>query len=164
VSNVALSIIIRPLESGGEIAYAARVHASLRYLFDPHLNASTQPTSIEVDSELKMMERLWGKPEQLLIGAFIVGESHPPEPIGFHWATYNADATPRVAKIISLWVSPEKRNQGIATRLKLAGEVWAQSQNCSAIETSVHQSNRAMLEINHRQGFEPYRLILRKKL
>lgn len=63
-----------------------------------------------------------------------------------------------------LWVAERCRRQGVATRLKGMGEEWARSIGASFLSSNVLVGNAAMLELNHRLGYEDYRIQLRKRL
>lgn len=69
-----------------------------------------------------------------------------------------------IASVITLWVDPEYRRQGIATELKKRGETWAKSIGLEHIQTAVHESNMAMFELNQAQGYEVVQIKLRKKI
>ena len=69
-----------------------------------------------------------------------------------------------IASVITLWVDPDYRRQGIATELKKRGERWAIKAGLEHIQTSVHESNTTMLELNQDQGYEAVQIKLRKKL
>lgn len=69
-----------------------------------------------------------------------------------------------IASVITLWVDPDYRRQGIATELKKRGENWARNAGLEYIQTSVHESNMAMFELNQAQGYEVVQIKLRKKL
>lgn len=68
------------------------------------------------------------------------------------------------AHIAGLWVSERCRRRGIATRLKAMGEAWARSIGASFLNSNVLTGNERMLELNHKLGFEDYRINLRKRL
>ena len=50
--------------------------------------------------------------------------------------------------IITLWVSPQARGEGIGTSLKLRGEKWAKDLSLACLQTGVHPNNPQMLSIN----------------
>lgn len=66
--------------------------------------------------------------------------------------------------IITLWVSPSHRHQGIGRRLKEQGEKWAKELNLKYLETAVHLKNGRMLSINLRSGYEIVQHRMRKTL
>ncbi len=69
-----------------------------------------------------------------------------------------------VGSVISLWVHPEFRLQGIARNLKVRGEHWARSKGLVFLQTHVHVDNMRMLEVNRTNGYEVAYLNLRKPL
>ena len=72
---------------------------------------------------------------------------------------------PRVgAQVAGLWVAERWRRQGIARRLKLAGESWARGIGAEFINSNVLIDNHAMLSLNRALGFADYRINLRKRL
>lgn len=70
---------------------------------------------------------------------------------GFHWV----DKEGQAAHIKSLWVAESHRNSGLAAKLKSAGEAWAKSKQLKEMLTSVHFTNKRMLDINLKNGFAP---------
>lgn len=66
--------------------------------------------------------------------------------------------------IITLWVDPKFRSQGIANALKIRGETWARSNDITYLFTGVHPSNTAMMSLNERHGFSVNQINLRKNL
>jgi GNAT superfamily N-acetyltransferase len=66
--------------------------------------------------------------------------------------------------IITLWVSPLVRGNGVGTTLKLRAEKWAKYLSLSYLQTGVHTNNPQMLSINEKNGFSITQYTLRKKL
>lgn len=66
--------------------------------------------------------------------------------------------------IRTLWVHPELRRQGIARRLKQAGEEWARGRGAKAIVTQVHVTNKRMNALNEAMGFEATKIEYEKKI
>lgn len=89
--------------------------------------------------------------ENLVVGFHIVKKI--PYPPNFH-----------VGSIISLWVQPEHRGQGLAALMKSNAEKWARASGMIFMQTNVHKNNKRMLDINQSNGYEPTYLNLRKKL
>lgn len=76
---------------------------------------------------------------------------HNGEIFGFHWV----DKEGQAALIKSLWVAESHRHTGLAAALKSTGEGWAKSRQLKEMITSVHFTNKRMLDINIRNGFAP---------
>ncbi len=85
--------------------------------------------------------------------------------VGFHIVKIQKDLNGiRVGRIDTLWVRPENRNQGIAKTLKNRVESWAKSQGLKYLLTWVQASNKSMLEMNQKLGFEIVNYKMHKKL
>ncbi len=82
------------------------------------------------------------------------------EVIGFHWVDTEAPS----AHIKSLWIKETHRNKGLAAKMKAFGETWARKRSLTEMKTSVHFSNRRMLDINLENGFVPGFVSLTKPL
>jgi ribosomal protein S18 acetylase RimI-like enzyme len=63
-----------------------------------------------------------------------------------------------------LWISPEFRKKGIATELKKKIEKIAIDRGVKKIRTNVYSSNKTMLDLNLKLGYEITRYDLEKKL
>lgn len=85
--------------------------------------------------------------------------------IGFH-LIHKAPYPPefQIGIIATLWVDPNFRGKGIGSELKARGEKWARDRKLKFLQTGVHPSNVAMLDINKKSGFEIVQYSLRKKL
>lgn len=87
--------------------------------------------------------------------------------VGFHWMEIkdakNSPAS-KYASIISLWVDPAYRKNGVARALKTKGEEWARVSGAAYIETGVHHTNTRMLEFNKKSGFIPGNIQMIKDL
>lgn len=88
--------------------------------------------------------------QQLDRTLLLIAESNG-EISGFHWV----DKEGHAAQIKSLWVAESHRKSGLAATLKSAGEAWAKSRHLKEMVTSVHFTNKRMLDINLRNGFVP---------
>lgn len=66
--------------------------------------------------------------------------------------------------IITLWVDPECRGNGIATAIKQRAELWAKSNGLDHLQNGVHSNNEKMLSINKKSGFKIVQYTLKKKL
>lgn len=85
--------------------------------------------------------------------------------IGFHIVKKSPfPPSHTIANIISLWVHPDFRKQGIAKELKNRAEYWAKQGGMLWIQTHVHKSNARMLELNKSNGYEEIYISLRKTL
>lgn len=85
--------------------------------------------------------------------------------IGFHMIIkipYPPDIQAGI--ILSLWVDPLFRGQGIGRKLKGLGEQWAKQQGLTFLQTGVHPSNEQVLNMNRKSGFSIAQYTLRKRL
>jgi hypothetical protein len=57
-----------------------------------------------------------------------------------------------IGNIITLWVQPNFRNQGLAPGLKSRAEDWAKKGRMIFMQTNVHKDNKRMLKINESNG------------
>lgn len=69
-----------------------------------------------------------------------------------------------VATILSLWVSEDCRRQGVASRMKLAGEEWVKSLGLNKLNSSVYVANKKMQALNEKLGFKPLKIEYEKVL
>ena len=83
--------------------------------------------------------------------------------IGFIWFEILLK-NPEIAEIISLWIDPEFRKQGIATALKQELEIVAKDKGFKKIRTNVYSSNKSMLDLNLKLGYKIIRYDLEKEL
>ena len=85
--------------------------------------------------------------------------------VGFHLVK-KIPYTPNflIGSIITLWVHPDFRNIGIASKLKSRAEMWARENGLIFMQTNVHESNTRMLKINQSNGYIPAYINLRKIL
>lgn len=70
----------------------------------------------------------------------------------------------RACHIHVLWVDSSYRGQGIASELKKLGEAWAIENECSLIDSNVRVSNKGMVALNKKLGFQIVRYNFRKPL
>lgn len=63
-----------------------------------------------------------------------------------------------------IYVTPEYRGRGIATRLLTAAEGWAAERDCERIELSVNVENKAARGLYDDTGFQEKRLRLTKEI
>lgn len=64
----------------------------------------------------------------------------------------------------ALWVHPDQRGRGVATRLKELAETWARTQGSAFMDANVRVTNERMIALNTRMGYEVARLNFRKRL
>ncbi len=62
---------------------------------------------------------------------------------------------PREAQLISMWVDPATRGQGIAERLIRAVAEWARSRGCDDVYLFVQEPNVRARRLYERAGFQP---------
>lgn len=86
------------------------------------------------------------------------------EIVGLHILRRFEEGTLVGAHVAGLWVTERFRRQGVATELKRMGESWARSIGASFLNSNVLVGNTRMLELNHKLGYEDYRINLRKRL
>jgi ribosomal protein S18 acetylase RimI-like enzyme len=70
----------------------------------------------------------------------------------------------RVGFIEDISVVPSKRQQGVATKLLLNSLQWFQRQHLVEIQAAIWASNEASLSFFGKIGFEPFRLMMSKRL
>ncbi|TCZ79326.1 GNAT family N-acetyltransferase [Paenibacillus albiflavus] len=59
----------------------------------------------------------------------------------------------RFVEIFQLWVAPENRRTGIATKLKLKLEELAKTNNVNLIYTHTEERNKHVIELNEKLGY-----------
>lgn len=69
-----------------------------------------------------------------------------------------------IGNIISLWVHPNYRKQGLAAQLKSRAESWSKQDGMIFMQTNVHKDNSRMLKMNEDNGYEATYINLRKRL
>ncbi len=84
--------------------------------------------------------------------------------VGFHGIRRKTESKIEYGHIATLWVRPSERKKGIAKTLKEMGVKWARLHGLKFIQTASHVGNKRIIEINLKNGFEPYSMILRKKI
>jgi GNAT superfamily N-acetyltransferase len=134
------------LESDIELRRVAEIDMAIPPLFDP-----TFPYN-----ENMILERIeFYKNQHENNDFFELALDPSSQLIGFHIVKIQKDLNGiRVGRIDTLWVRPENRNQGIAKNLKYRAESWAKSQGLKYLFTWVQASNKNMLEMNQKLGFE----------
>ncbi|MCJ8010157.1 GNAT family N-acetyltransferase [Paenibacillus sp. KQZ6P-2] len=63
----------------------------------------------------------------------------------------------RFLEIFQLWVAPEYRRSGIATKLKLKLEELAKTNNVNLIYTHTEEKNKHVIELNEKLGYRKVR-------
>ncbi len=84
--------------------------------------------------------------------------------VGFHWVSVEDEGGETVARIESLWVDQRHRRKGIARELKRLGEAWLREHGAKRITTGVFYVNKAMIELNLKEGFTPWQVQMTKEL
>jgi len=64
----------------------------------------------------------------------------------------------------ALWVHPDHRGRGVATKLKELAETWARAMGSAFMDTNVRVANERMIALNTKMGYEVARLNFRKRL
>lgn len=129
----------------------AEIHESAPQQWLPNYVPETETISLRTEEFLKA--------SQVDRTLLLIAESNG-EISGFHWV----DTEGHAAHIKSLWVAESQRNSGLAAKLKIAGEAWAKSKQLNEMMTSVHFTNKRMLDINLRNGFTPGFVLMTKTL
>lgn len=81
--------------------------------------------------------------------------------VGFIWANRMDDKNK--VMIMSIYVTEEHRNKGIAKTLKEKLETWCGNEHVTEIHTTVHYKNINMIELNEKLGYEPGMVSMIKK-
>ncbi|GAB6109816.1 N-acetyltransferase family protein [Fusibacter bizertensis] len=83
--------------------------------------------------------------------------------IGFLWGNRELDHK-NTFMILSLYVENQYRNKGVASSLKTLLEKWCRSNEITTIETTVHYTNKKMIALNQKLGYEAGMVTMRKNL
>ena len=83
---------------------------------------------------------------------------------GFHWLSISSQRGEASGHIRSLWVDSAHRRKGIARELKRLGETWLRERGVKRVSTDVFYVNRAMIELNLKEGFTPWQVHMTKEL
>jgi len=98
---------------------------------------------------------------------YFVAENKSQEIIGFASASAiiipNSDA-PKVGKFLSTFVIPEYRKKGIGTSLYEHCAAWMTNLHVDYIEQAISPKNTDVLRRAEKEGFEPYMIILKKRV
>jgi RimJ/RimL family protein N-acetyltransferase len=86
------------------------------------------------------------------------------EIIGSHLLEIYPIDNKKSCHVHGLWINNKFRNNGIATKLKDMGEVWAKTQKCEIMDSNVDVTNNEMISLNKKLGYEIVRYNFRKNL
>lgn len=128
--------------------------AELDYKIPADLDPSWDPSQHPLKDRIEFYDKL--QEEDFFTVVF-----YQDQIVGFHILKKKHAKT---AGIVTLWVAPEMRKQGIAKVLKEMGKAWAKDHGFQFLETAVHVRNTRMLEINEESGFEVTSVNMRLKL
>lgn len=81
---------------------------------------------------------------------FIIVENEFKKIVGFHWVKGDLNE----ARVLSTWVDPNYRGQGLASKLKSEGENLIR-QKFSLVTSKVHKKNKRMIKLNLKFGYFP---------
>lgn len=123
-----------------ELAYrAARVHEGIPLAWDPLKIVSEQKVYLTA-------QKMMSNPNQI----FIVVEDELKKIIGFHWI--NGEQSE--ARVMSTWVELSYRGNGLASKLKNAGEELMR-RKFTLVSSKVHKKNEQMIRLNLKFGYLP---------
>ncbi len=92
-----------------------------------------------------------------------VSENTEKQITGFIWG-YKQRESADTVMILSLYVVEEYRKSGVASRLKSMLEEWCYEEKIKSIHTTVHYTNKKMITLNEKLGYEPGMLVMKKRL
>ncbi|MFC3851720.1 GNAT family N-acetyltransferase [Salinispirillum marinum] len=84
--------------------------------------------------------------------------------VGLHWVQIAEKSEPLHGNVLSLWVHPQFRQRGVATRLKTSAESWLSSNGVSEVRTQVYVANTKMMALNQKLGYQVTMVGMAKKL
>ncbi|MTI47919.1 GNAT family N-acetyltransferase [Sporosalibacterium faouarense] len=82
---------------------------------------------------------------------------------GFIWACKQEKPQDSVM-ILSLYITEDYRERGIATKLKILLEEWCKRECIKIIQTTVHYDNQNMISLNQKMGYNPGMVRMTKTL
>lgn len=82
---------------------------------------------------------------------------------GFIWAC-REEEVPYSILILSLYTTEKYRDHGVATNLKTMLEEWCRLEGIKTIESTVHYTNKRMIDINQKLGYVPEMVHMKKIL
>lgn len=74
--------------------------------------------------------------------------------VGLLWAKVDANDAARV-NLFQMWVAPECRGRGVASRLLDEALAWARSRGARVVHLGVNRANANVVRLYQRAGFEP---------
>ncbi|WMM23940.1 GNAT family N-acetyltransferase [Tissierella sp. MB52-C2] len=132
----------------------AKWHNLTPKLWRPDYKAST------ADIEETIQRILNTKKEDLFLA---ITEDDNENVQGFIWA-YKQEEPQNTVMILSLYVTENYREHGVATKLKTLLEEWCRIEGIKAIQTTVHYNNSNMLALNQKLGYMPGMVSMTKNL
>lgn len=82
---------------------------------------------------------------------FIAWKGH--EPVGIAAAIYDRNLGPATRQLISMWVAPDVRGEGVGERLVSRVKAWAQDAGIEVLQLEVTQGNIKARRLYERCGF-----------
>lgn len=84
--------------------------------------------------------------------------------VGFIWVDFRGPGYlgRKIGFVHYLYVSPEYRQHGLATRLKKIAEKVCRARGCDAVEGVVARQNKAMIKLNKKLGYKITRYVFSK--
>jgi ribosomal protein S18 acetylase RimI-like enzyme len=102
-----------------------------------------------------------GQPVGMILARFRDRQNEPPTEANLFLFCFLDDslfpADGRFCEIFQLWVQPEYRRQGLATRLKQTVEAETRCRGMQMIYTHTEVANAHVIELNLRLGYQPVR-------
>lgn len=152
-----MAIIYTPLNINDEteLRSAAYIHESTPQNWDPNYKVTDARVLFWVDylKNILTTEK-----------SFVLLAKDGSSVVGLHWLKMTEKFGKPCAYIESLWVHDDHRKSGVGSELKRQGEEWARSQGAKVITTSVHYTNKKMIEFNLNKGFEALQVEMIKPL
>lgn len=141
----------------------------VRYFFITHEYSwrDSDPATFVARSEEKRDEVAKNYIEKLKDGSekfYCLGAFIGDELIGSHFLDRYMIDGQKACHIHGLWIDSAYRNKGIAMTLKKKGEEWAKSKGCVLMDANVKVSNKNMISLNEKLGYEVARYNFRKRL
>lgn len=142
------------LNDAHEMQIVAKIDTTIPALFDPLFLVNEQSIADRLEQLMKC------KTDDFFEVATVNEKI-----IGFHFMNrFKSMHGLMAANIQTLWVDPEFRKQGIGTKLKERGEMWARENKLDHIATFVHGKNSPMQALNKNLDYELVGYKLRKNL
>ena len=138
-----------------EIRRVARVHveAPLDWIEGYHVS----------EEAVEQTYKVLGESEDNPKTHVIVARDKDERLVGFHWISIVLDDEDS-GRIESLWVDENYRRKGIATKLKVLGEIWMKENGAIQVLTTVFYVNKKMIDLNIKEGFTPGQVQMTKRL